>query len=69
MGRSKGQTVETPSPRKKRRVINIEHRQTGAQALVPQKLLPSPSASKTDVLDRYHLREKLKVVPRSVLKS
>lgn len=54
---SDGKNNETVRPRKKRKVTREEQGKTRAQALGPQKSLPSPSALEADVSDKYCLRE------------
>lgn len=68
MSESYGRNDSTLRPKKKRKVTCNENRKTCTPAPEPQKSLPSQSASKADVFDQYHLREKLEAVLCSALK-
>lgn len=69
MSKSESRSDETPCLRMKRKITRKEHRKMRAQASASYRTLPSLCASEVDVFDKYRLREKLKAVPCSALKS
>lgn len=65
MGKSDGESNETPCPKKPTRRVRIKAR---AHAPAPQKSLLSLFASRADVSKKYRLREKLEAAPRAVMR-
>lgn len=66
---SGGRSDESLRPRKKKKATRRDLSKACTQAPGSGESLLSPSASQAEVFENYRLREKLKAVPRSFLKS
>lgn len=62
-----GESTETPRPRKRNKVTRKKQTKARAQAPASQESFLLPSALLAEVFEKCWLREKLEVVPRSVL--
>lgn len=69
IGRPDVESNETPRPKTKKKVTRKEQNSGRTKALAFQESLPSPSAVQANASEKYRLREILKAVPRSGLKS